>query len=104
MPWNYRQIAARPHPYNSYENDRVRAYVLDRVSQIAQDRNSVHVLDDLNTSASWLQGRLATYFEGNNILVKVDGYEGGDDGVFSFPVIFGVRMVQLGIETCPNSC
>lgn len=91
-PCIYKQIAARPHPYNSYENDRVRAYVLDRVSEIAQDHDFVHVLDDLNTTASWLEGRLATYFEGNNVLVKVDGYEGGaDDGTSYYPAFTRCR-------------
>lgn len=78
------QIAARPHPYNSHENDRVREYVLGRVSQIAEGQEYITVLDDLNTTTSWTQSWMgapsSTYFEGNNILVKVDGSEEDVEG------------------------
>ncbi|KAI0311189.1 hypothetical protein OF83DRAFT_1069216 [Amylostereum chailletii] len=67
-------IAASPRPYNSHQNDRVRAYLLDRLAGITKDRPFIHVLDD-NTTSAFLDGKTAVYFQGNNILVKVDGTE-----------------------------
>lgn len=66
------QITARPHPYNSHDNDRVRAYLLQRLQLIAEDYPYLHVDDDLRSNGSWA-GAHGVYFEGTNILVKIDG-------------------------------
>ena len=42
--------------------------------------NSVHIVDDLRSNATWYSGT-AVYFEGNNILVKVDGKDSGLEAV-----------------------
>ncbi|KAG6844333.1 hypothetical protein H0H87_007691 [Tephrocybe sp. NHM501043] len=62
-------IAARPHPYCSHANDLVHAYLLARLKPLAATYPHVHVVDDRVSNASYEQ----KYFEGTNILVKVDG-------------------------------
>jgi hypothetical protein len=41
----------------------------------------VHVLND-STTAAFLDGTVATYFQGNNLLVKVDGSEVQGNGMY----------------------
>ncbi|KAH7920604.1 hypothetical protein BV22DRAFT_1097866 [Leucogyrophana mollusca] len=72
------QVAARPHPFNSHANDLVRSHILSRVESIASFYPHVTIYDDLVSNASWASGLLsakpyAAYYEGNNILVKIDG-------------------------------
>ncbi|KAF9075515.1 hypothetical protein BDP27DRAFT_1415298 [Rhodocollybia butyracea] len=71
-------IAARPHPYNSHANDLVRKYLLQRVKTIQDTYNHTPLVidDDVVTNGTWstsLGPGSATYFEGNNILVKIQG-------------------------------
>ncbi|EPQ55262.1 hypothetical protein GLOTRDRAFT_61175 [Gloeophyllum trabeum ATCC 11539] len=69
-------ITARPHPYISHFNDKVRAYILSRVEDIASAHpDFIHVVDDNKSSASWATKASphAVYFQGTNVLVKVDG-------------------------------
>jgi acetylornithine deacetylase/succinyl-diaminopimelate desuccinylase-like protein len=73
------QIAARPHPYNSHANDHVRSFILSRLRQLAAGYPHVHVADDRVSNVSWAiesaqaNSSFGVYFEGTNILVKVDG-------------------------------
>lgn len=74
------QITARPHPYISHANDDVRSYLLSRLRPIALAHSYVHLSDDLTSNASYVEpGSIAgqndrgVYFEGTNILVKIDG-------------------------------
>ncbi|KIY73480.1 hypothetical protein CYLTODRAFT_434156 [Cylindrobasidium torrendii FP15055 ss-10] len=67
------EIAARPHPYNSHANDLVHSFLLDRVRAIAKGHNGIHIADDTVSNGSWGGAAYGVYFEGNNILVKVDG-------------------------------
>ncbi|KAK0456080.1 putative zinc metalloprotease [Armillaria borealis] len=69
------KIAEQPHPYNSHANDAVRSYILGRVHDIAAEHRHVHVVDDLVSNGSWASGAYGVYFEGTNILVKIDGTE-----------------------------
>ncbi|KAF5377616.1 hypothetical protein D9615_005103 [Tricholomella constricta] len=71
-------ITTRPHPYNSHANDLVHAYLLSRLEPIASAYPHVHLVDDRVSNASTEQ----IYFEGTNILVKVDGTE--PDGAVLF--------------------
>ncbi|KAI9507743.1 hypothetical protein F5148DRAFT_1284822 [Russula earlei] len=66
-------ITKRPHPYNSRENDAVRNLLLERLQEIAKGYSFIHVDDDVQTNAAFLIGQSAVYFQGTNILVKVDG-------------------------------
>ena len=80
------KIAGLPHPYNSHQNDVVREYILNRVQDIASHSSFVTVDDDLTSNVTFGQtwgsdGGLAAYFEGSNILVKVNGSLPGLDGV-----------------------
>ncbi|TFY65290.1 hypothetical protein EVJ58_g2077 [Rhodofomes roseus] len=89
------QITVRPHPYLSHANDDVRAYLLSQLAPIAAQHEHVHLSDDLTSNASFVspgilkgQTRTGIYFEGTNILVKIDGTdtpladpEGQHDGV-----------------------
>ncbi|EGO00552.1 hypothetical protein SERLA73DRAFT_50249 [Serpula lacrymans var. lacrymans S7.3] len=74
------QITTRPHPYNSHSNDLVHSYILSRLQSVASQYPHVSVCDDVVSNASWGGGLLSTrpygvYFEGINILVKIDGTE-----------------------------
>jgi hypothetical protein len=43
--------------------------------EIAKGHDFIHVEDDVQTNAAFLDGSSAVYFQGNNILVKVDGID-----------------------------
>ncbi|KAE9393394.1 hypothetical protein BT96DRAFT_999504 [Gymnopus androsaceus JB14] len=68
-------IAARPHPYHSHANDVVRAYLLQRVRDIRSQSSHFIIDDDVTSNGTWANAAssIGTYFEGNNILVKVPG-------------------------------
>ncbi|KAG8924458.1 hypothetical protein FRC01_011478 [Tulasnella sp. 417] len=72
--WNdLEHITTYPHPYNSHQNDVVRAYILARVKAMGKRRESYfHISDDNISNGTYAAGQLI-YFEGNNILVKIDG-------------------------------
>ncbi|KZS99766.1 uncharacterized protein LAESUDRAFT_765215 [Laetiporus sulphureus 93-53] len=67
------QITARPHPYLSHANDDVRTYLLSQLKPIVAEHEHVHLSDDLLSNASWVIRGYGVYFEGTNILVKIDG-------------------------------
>ncbi|KAH7883336.1 hypothetical protein F5I97DRAFT_1904225 [Phlebopus sp. FC_14] len=72
------QVSARPHPFNSHANNIVRSYIRNRLEDVASKYPHVEVHDDFVSNASWATGALSTkpyamYFEGTNILVKVEG-------------------------------
>ncbi|KAA1477505.1 hypothetical protein DENSPDRAFT_828844 [Dentipellis sp. KUC8613] len=90
-------IAARPRPYNSHANDRARAYILDRVNEIAKDHKHVHVEDDRQTTASFIDGKHAAYFEGSNVLVKIDGLEDANE---SAAILFSAHLDS--VSTAPG--
>ncbi|KAG6837872.1 hypothetical protein H0H93_013025 [Arthromyces matolae] len=80
-------IATQPHPYNSQANEQVHAYLLERLQSIAASYSNVHVVDDRVSNASFEEKFFAgkyIYFEGTNILVKVDGTAGDDYGAVLF--------------------
>lgn len=43
--------------------------------------SNVHVDDDNSSNATWSLGGIATYFEGTNVLVKIDGVKPELDAV-----------------------
>ena len=52
----------------------MRHFLLERLREIARGHDFIHVEDDVQTTAAFLDSSSrAVYFEGNNILVKVDG-------------------------------
>jgi len=53
----------------------VRHFLLERLREIAKDRDFIHVEDDVQTNAAFFFGSRAVYFEGSNILVKVRGID-----------------------------
>ncbi|KAG5636860.1 hypothetical protein H0H81_006612 [Sphagnurus paluster] len=73
-------IAARPHPYNSHANDLVHAYLISRLEHIVAAYPHVHLVDDRVSNGSYDR----TYFEGTNILVKVDGTDPNQHGAVLF--------------------
>ncbi|KAF9047881.1 hypothetical protein BJ165DRAFT_1344476 [Panaeolus papilionaceus] len=75
-----RVITSHPHPYNSHANDAVRSYLLSRLKTIAANYSHVHIIDDMKSSAVWVNNGAGVYFEGTNVLVKVDGLGAGADG------------------------
>jgi len=75
-------LAAKPHPYNSHANDVVRKYLLSRLEPIVDAHSHVSLVDDLQSNGSWdsfLGGN--SYFEGTNILVKIEGTDPKADAV-----------------------
>ncbi|KIO31881.1 hypothetical protein M407DRAFT_19145 [Tulasnella calospora MUT 4182] len=78
--WNDLQhITTFPHPYNSHANDVVRAYILGRVKAMGKRRESFfHISDDHISNGTYAAGQLI-YFEGNNVLVKIDGSDDDAD-------------------------
>ncbi|KAG6919588.1 hypothetical protein DXG01_004252 [Tephrocybe rancida] len=73
-------ISTRPHPYSSHANDLVHAHLLARLAPIAATYPHVHIVEDRVSNASYEQ----IYFEGTNILVKVDGTSGDQLGAVLF--------------------
>lgn len=75
------------HPYNSHRNDKVRAWLLQRIDAIRQsapaaaeyatdeDKPEVFVFDDLTSNLTSTDERVGVYFEGTNILVYIRGWE-----------------------------
>ncbi|KIJ55609.1 hypothetical protein M422DRAFT_151554 [Sphaerobolus stellatus SS14] len=69
-------IAGRPHPFNSHANDGVHSHLLSRVHEASRNHSNVHILDDIYSNATWgSSAGFGVYYEGNNILVKIDGEE-----------------------------
>ncbi|KAG8694553.1 hypothetical protein FRC08_008413 [Ceratobasidium sp. 394] len=70
------EITRVPHPYNSHANSRVRNYLLGRLQGIASSYNGVELYDDLISNGTYAgSGPQIVYFEGENILVKIDGQD-----------------------------
>ncbi|KZO97083.1 hypothetical protein CALVIDRAFT_597809 [Calocera viscosa TUFC12733] len=81
-----RVIARRAHPYNSKENDFVHDYILSRVNSLAAGKSFIEVDDDLVSNTTFTNAGVlgdaaslgnVMYFEGTNILVKVEGERPG---------------------------
>ena len=76
------QITARPHPYLSHANDRVRSYLLSRINSVGSD---IEIIDDLNSTVVYSpRPEAGVYFEGTNILVKVPGSDKHDSNAVLF--------------------
>ncbi|KAI0827758.1 hypothetical protein BC628DRAFT_1317988 [Trametes gibbosa] len=77
------QITAAPHPYISHTNDVVRQYILSRLRPIAARQDYIHLSDDMTSNVTYVRnpGGYAVYFEGNNVLLKIDGNELSSKGV-----------------------
>ena len=82
------------HPFNSHKNDEVRAWLLERVDEIRQstvtttaDETSpdVFVFDDLTSNLTSIDGATGVYFEGNNILVYIRGWEDRQENWWEVP-------------------
>ncbi|KAG8679300.1 hypothetical protein FRC09_019062, partial [Ceratobasidium sp. 395] len=68
------EITRVPHPFNSHSNGRVRDYLLGRLQRIAASYHGVEVYDDLVSNGTYT-GAQIVYFEGDNLLVKIDGHD-----------------------------
>ena len=83
------QITYSPRPYISHANDNVRSYILSRMQRLADRHDYIHLSDDLTSNITYIAARdHAVYFEGTNVLLKIDGTdsplsspESGPDGV-----------------------
>ncbi|KAJ5183542.1 Peptidase M28 [Penicillium capsulatum] len=83
------------HPYNSRHNDHVRAWLLERVDAIRRsaaaassankDTPDVFIFDDLTSNLTSVDSRTGVYFEGNNILVYIRGWEDKKDNWWEVP-------------------
>ncbi|KAL0065822.1 hypothetical protein AAF712_007125 [Marasmius tenuissimus] len=69
-------IASRPHPYNSHANDDVLKYLRQTIAERHPD---IEIEVDTKSSGKWVGSTVigvpavASYFEGNNILVRIPG-------------------------------
>ncbi|KZT61666.1 hypothetical protein CALCODRAFT_514563 [Calocera cornea HHB12733] len=77
-------IARLPHPFNSPRSDAVHDYILSRVSGVASSYPSyVSVVDDLVSNITMIspipaaEPKKIVYYEGNNVLVKIEGTQPG---------------------------
>jgi len=93
-----RHITSHPHPYNSHMNDRVLTYLLDRLNAIQQNYPHVHIANDLQSNGSWAAS-YGIYFEGTNILVKVDGTSSSSKGGVLFSAHYDSVSTAPGATT-----
>lgn len=81
------QITANPHPYNSHSNQLVQTYLLSRLESITHTSHFAHISVDTSSNltfvpkSSIISNPIHVYFEGANILVKIDGHEPDLPGV-----------------------
>ncbi|CAE7139690.1 unnamed protein product [Rhizoctonia solani] len=67
------QITQVPHPYNSHSNGRVRDYLSHRLRAISHAHPNVQIVDDRLSNGTYVGRGQAVYFEGDNLLVKIEG-------------------------------
>ncbi|CAA7263132.1 unnamed protein product [Cyclocybe aegerita] len=96
-----RHITAHPHPYNSHANDHVREYLLSRLHTITQDYPHVHIADDLSSNGSWAGSLYGVYFEGTNLLVKIDGTDSSSSGAATGGILFSAHYDS--VSTAPGA-
>ncbi|KAI0351985.1 Zn-dependent exopeptidase [Trametes cingulata] len=76
------EITRGPHPYISHANDAVRHYILSRLKPLAARHDHAHLSDDVTSNVTYVaRGSYVVYFEGTNVLLKIDGTESSQDGV-----------------------
>jgi hypothetical protein len=72
-------ITGQFHPYNSRANDDVRTYLLSRARDIVTSKNlgsdSVRIIDDNVSNATFSSRNTTVYFEGTNIIIAIRGSE-----------------------------
>ncbi|KEP49890.1 putative zinc metalloprotease [Rhizoctonia solani 123E] len=74
--WNdLQQITRVPHPYNSHSNGRVRDYLAHRLHAISHAHPSVQITDDRTSNGTYIGRGQVVYFEGDNLLVKIEGQD-----------------------------
>ncbi|CAE6507149.1 unnamed protein product [Rhizoctonia solani] len=69
------KITRVPHPYNSHSNSEVRDYLLHRLRSISHDYPSVEIADDQISNGTYFGRDQVVYFEGDNLLVKIEGQD-----------------------------
>jgi Peptidase family M28 len=67
------QITALPHPYNSRQNDIVRSYILNRLTNITSHHSNIRIDNDQISNITVAKGETGVYFEGSNLLVHIRG-------------------------------
>lgn len=108
------EISKEFHPYSSHANDRVHDYILSQVQDISHHSSDtlLHTKDDArkfifeesDVFDPSLQGRVV-YFEGNNILVKIQGNDSSLGSVLvsahydSVPTAYGTTDDGAGIAS-----
>ncbi|KAK9488396.1 hypothetical protein V1527DRAFT_487204 [Lipomyces starkeyi] len=81
-------ISAQPHPYNSRAHERVRNFLLERLSQVTtgiSDASFAEIVEDNDsfviTPSILYDKNGAEYFEGQNIYAVIHGKKNGNPGV-----------------------
>ncbi|KAJ1301373.1 hypothetical protein OPQ81_008638 [Rhizoctonia solani] len=76
--WRDLQLITQvPHPYNSHSNGQVRDYLLRRLRKISHAYPNVQVADDRVSNGTYIGRGQVVYFEGDNLLVKIEGEDPG---------------------------
>ncbi|KAK9390629.1 hypothetical protein V1515DRAFT_563363 [Lipomyces mesembrius] len=81
-------IGAQPHPYNSRAHERIRIFLLERLSQATtgiSDASFAEIIEDNDsfviTPSTLYDKNGAEYFEGQNIYAVIHGKKNGNPGV-----------------------
>ncbi|KDN39216.1 hypothetical protein RSAG8_08987, partial [Rhizoctonia solani AG-8 WAC10335] len=69
------QITRVPHPYNSHSNGQVRDYLSHRLRVISHAHPNVEIADDQISNGTYTGRGQVVYFEGDNLLVKIEGQD-----------------------------
>ena len=72
-------------------------YILARLQSIAKDEFFIHVVEDNISNATFINNGKAVYFEGTNILVKIDGL---DESLDSEALLFSAHYDS--VSTAPG--
>jgi Zn-dependent M28 family amino/carboxypeptidase len=88
----------------SHANDAVHDYLLSRLEPIVASQPYIHLSNDLISNATFVgqrtaSGTSATYYEGTNILVKIDGTDA--PAVESSGVLFSAHYDS--VSTAPGA-
>ncbi|CAE6471379.1 unnamed protein product [Rhizoctonia solani] len=94
--WRDLQLITQvPHPYNSHSNGQVRDYLLNRLRGISHIYPHVEIENDRISNGTYSGSERVIYFEGDNLLVKIEGKDPALPGVL-FSAHFDSVSTGLG--------
>ncbi|CAE6427113.1 unnamed protein product [Rhizoctonia solani] len=104
--WRDLQLITQvPHPYNSHSNGQVRDYLLGRLRGISHTYPHIEIENDRVSNGTYSGAERVIYFEGDNLLVKIEGKDPALPGVLfsahfdSVSTGFGATDDGMGVVT-----